>query len=176
MATIIGPTLPEPYSSTIEAIRDDLVTQFGVDEYPNPSPHFTLYPLDDDVDTTAVGAAVKDVAENHDPVTVHTDGIGVFPGNAVWLPVAKSPELTALHSDVVGAVEDLGTPPLSYYEPYRWFPHVGFALGPDDELAREIVGFLLDYDLEWDFTVDNITITQLRGEGTEPEVAASIDL
>lgn len=176
MATIIGPTLPDPSYSTIESIRDDLVETFGVDEYANPFPHFTLYPLDDDADLDAIEAAVEDAADAHDPVDVHTDGIGVFPGNAVWLPVAKSPELTALHADVVDAVSDLGTPPMPYYEPYRWFPHVGLALHLDDELTGDIVSFLLDYDLEWDFTIDNITITAPPAEGEPMEIMASVDL
>lgn len=176
MATIIGPTLPDPYYSTVESIRGELVDTFGVDEYANPFPHFTLYPLDDDVDVAAIEAAVEEATDGHDPISVHTDGIGVFPGNAVWLPVAKSPALTALHADVVAAVQELGTPPMPYYEPYRWLPHVGFALGLDDELTGDIVSFLMDYDLEWDFTVDNVTITAPPADGEPFEIAASIDL
>ncbi|WP_440008180.1 2'-5' RNA ligase family protein [Halomicrococcus sp. SG-WS-1] len=176
MATIIGPTLPDPYYSTVESIRDELVDKFGVDEYVNPFPHFTLYALDDDVDTATVEAAVEEATEEHSPFSVHTDGIGIFPGNVVWLPVAKSPQLTALHSDVVRAVENLGTAPEPYYEPQRWFPHVGFALDVDDERTRDIVSFLLEYDFEWDFTVDNITITRPPADRSEYEVVASVDL
>ncbi len=176
MATIVGPTLPDPYDSTVESIREDLVETFGVEEYVNPFPQFTLYALDDDADTAAVTDAVRGAVADHDPVTVHTDGVGVFPGNAVWLPVAKSPELTALHADVVDAVEGLGTPPVPYYRPHRWFPHVGFALDLDDELAGEVVGHLLDYDLEWDLTVDNVTITRPPAPGERYERVATVDL
>lgn len=176
MPTIIGCTLPDPYYSTVESIRDELVDSFGVDEYANPFPHFTLYPLDDDVDITAVVTAVEEATEEQSPFPVHTDGIGLFPQNVVWLPVAKSPELTALQSDVAQAVENLGTPPVPYYEPHRWFPHVGFAVGEDDEQTSDIVEFLLDYDFEWDFTVDNITITRPPADGEKYEVMASIDL
>lgn len=176
MPTIIGPTLPDPYFSTVESIWDELVDEFGIDRYVNPFPHFTLYALDDEVDTATVEAAVTEAAEDHSPFSVHTDGIGIFPGNHVWLPVAKSPKLTALHTDVVRAVEELGTAPVPFYEPQRWFPHVGFALSVDDERTRDIVSFLLDYDFEWDFTVDNITITRPPADGKEHEVVASIDL
>lgn len=176
MATIIGCTLPDPYYSTVESIRNELVDTFGVDEYVNPFPHFTLYPLDDDVDIAAVTTAVEEATEEQSPFSVHTDGIGVFPRTAVWLPVAKSPELTALQSDVVQAVERFGPPPVPYYEPHRWFPHVGFAVSDDDEQTSDIVEFLLDYDFEWDFTVDNITITRPPADGEKYEVVASIDL
>ena len=176
MATIIGSTLPDPYYSTIESIREELVEEFGVDEYPNPFPHFTLYPLDDTVDTGVVESAVTAAVDEYDPFAVHTDGIGVFPGNVVWLPVARSPELTALHTAVVAAVEDIGAPPVPYYRPHRWFPHVGFALDIDDGQTGEIVDFLLEYDLEWDFTVDNITITRPPADGEQYEKVASLDL
>lgn len=176
MPTIIGPTLPDPYYSTVESVREDLVAKFGVDEYANPFPHFTLYPLDEAADVPAVEAAVEAAVADHEPVTVHTDGIGIFPGNVVWLPVAKSPQLAALQADVVGAVEDLGTPPVPYYEPHRWFPHVGFALDLGDELTEDVVGFLLDYDFEWDFTVDNVAITRPPADGADYEIAGSVDL
>lgn len=81
-----------------------------------------------------------------------------------------------LQSDVVQAVEQFGTPRLPYYEPHRWFPHVGFAVGDDQEQASAIVEYLLDYDFEWDFTVDNITITRPPAEGEQYEILASIDL
>ena len=176
MPTIIGCTLPDPYYSTIESIREELVDTFGVDEYANPFPHFTLSPLDGDVDIPAVVTAVEEATEEQSPFTVHTDGIGLFPQNVVWLPVAKSPELTTLQSNVAQAVENLGTPPVPYYEPHRWFPHVGFAVGEDDEQTSDIVEFLLDYDFEWNFTVDNITITRPPADGGKYEVKASIEL
>ena len=176
MPTIIGCTLPDPYYSRIESIREELVETFGVDEYVNPFPHFTLFPLPEDVDVSKVVTAVENATEPQEPFSVHTDGVGVFPKNAVWLPVAKSPELTAFHSTVVDSVEQFGPPPVAYSKPYRWFPHVGFALADDSEQASDIVEFLLDYDLEWDFTVDNVTITRPPAEGEKYEKLATVDL
>lgn len=176
MATIIGCTLPDPYYSTVESVRGELVEEFGVAEYANPFPHFTLYPLDDEVDIPAVVRAVEEATEDQSPLSVHTDGIGVFPQHPVWLPVAKSRELTAFQSDVVHSVAEFGPPPVPYYEPHRWFPHVGFAVGENAAQTGAIVEFLLDYDFEWDFTVDNITITRPPVDGETHEVRASIDL
>lgn len=175
MPTIVGCTLPDPYYSTVESVRAALQERFGVDESANPFPHFTLYPLDEDVHVDALVTAVEDAADQS-PFTVHTDGIGVFPQRAVWLPVAKSPELTAFQSTVVEAIEDLGTQPVPYYEPHRWFPHVGFAIGEDDEQTGDIVEFLLAEDFEWDFTVDNVTITRPPAAGEQYEKLATIDL
>lgn len=176
MLTIIGCTLPEPYYSTVKSVRGDLVDAFSVDEYANPFPHFTLYAVDEDVDIPAVVTAVEEATESQPPFPVHTDGIGLFPQHVVWLPVAKSPQLTAFQSDVVQTVDDIGTPPVPYYEPHRWFPHIGFAVGDNAAQASDIVEFLLDYDLEWDFTVDTVTITRPPSDGGKYEQVASIEL
>ena len=176
MTTIVGPTLPDPYRSTVESLWDELSAEFGIDRYVNPVPHVTLYALTDEVDVATVEAAVRDAAGDHAPCSVHTDGLGIFPGNHVWIPVAKSPRLAALHSDVVRTVADLGRAPVPFYEPRRWIPHVGLALDLDDDLTPDVVSFLLDYDLEWDVTLDEIAITRPPSEGEEHELVASIDL
>ncbi|AGN00623.1 hypothetical protein L593_03360 [Salinarchaeum sp. Harcht-Bsk1] len=176
MTVIVGPTLPDPYSDRVETVWDDLVAAFGIDRYVNPYPHVTLYALDDVSDLQTVEDVVRDVAANHEPVPVHTDGIGVFPQNAVWLPVARSPELAALHRDVVAAVGDLGDAPVPFYDPARWFPHVGFALGLEDELTGEIVTYLLNYDFAWSFEFETIAITRPPEEGDEHELVAAVEL
>ncbi|MFC6954478.1 2'-5' RNA ligase family protein [Halorubellus litoreus] len=176
MATIVGMPLPEPYSSTVQSVRDDLVAEFDVDPYANPFPHFSLYALADDVDVDAVEHAVAEAASAHDPFDVQTDGVGVFPGNHVWLPVARRPELTALHCDVVDALEEFETAPVPFYEPRRWFPHVGFALGLDDERAANVVEHLLDRDFEWTVEMNEITVTRPPADGERYEEVASIGL
>lgn len=176
MPVIVGPTLPEPYFERVESVWDDLVAEFGVDRYVNPYPHVTLYPLEDDVDVDRVEASVREACEPHEPVPARTDGVGVFPQTAVWLPVARSPALAALHRDVVGALDGFGPPPVPFYEPERWFPHVGLALDVDDELAGEIVTYLVDYDFQWSFTFDSIAITRPPAEGAEHELVAEIEL
>jgi hypothetical protein len=45
----------------------------------------------------------------------------------------------------------------------------------DDDRAGDIVTFLLDRDLEWDFTVDTVTVTHVRSSGEEAEVVATVD-
>jgi len=176
MTVIVDPTLPDPYYERVETVWDDLVAEFGIDRYVNPYPHVTLYALDDVSNVAVVEDAVRDVAANHGPVPVQTDGIGVFPQNAVWLPVARSPELASLHRDVVSGIEGHGDPPVPFYDPARWFPHVGFALGLDDDLTGEIVTYLLNYDFEWSFTFETIAITRPPAEGAEHELVAEIEL
>lgn len=91
MPTIIGCTLPDPYYSKIQSVREELVDTFGVDEYANPFPHFTLYPLNEEVDIPSVVTAIKGVTENQEPFSVHTDGIGVFPPISFGFPSRSPP-------------------------------------------------------------------------------------
>ena len=173
MPTVVGPTLPESYAERVRSVRAELVREFGIDEYPNPFPHFTLA-VRENADLDRLTAAVREAVADHDPISVHTDGIGVFPGAVVWLPVAKSPALTDLHRDVFAAVADVGTAYEPYYQPGRWFPHVGLALGVGDEQAGEMVQHLLGRDFEWDFTVSEIALTTVGDGG--PAVAGTVEL
>jgi 2'-5' RNA ligase len=176
VATIIGCELPDPYFERVASARADVVAEFGVDEYANPFPHFTLAALPEDADAAAVAHAVEAVTEDQPPFAVQTDGLGVFPQHVVWLPVAKSPDLAAFHAETAAAVEDFGTPPVPYYQPHRWFPHVGFGVADDAAEAGAIVEYLLDYDFDWSFTVDTVTVTRPPEPGEQYEKLAQFDL
>lgn len=128
------------------------------------------------MDLDQVEEAIRSVAAQHDPVPVRTDGVGVFPGDHVWLPVARSPELAALHRDAVDALSTLGDAPTPFYESYRWFPHVGLALRLDAELAGDIVTYLLGKDFEWSFTFDSISVTRPPADATQHEVVTTVEL
>ena len=176
MTAIVGPTLPDPYCSQVEEVWADIAAEFGENGISNPYPHFTLYGLDDDVATDAVERAVADVAASHDPFTVHADGLGVFPGHHVYVPVAKSERLMDLHRAVVDALAPLGSAPTPFYEPHRWFPHVALAIQVDDERVGEVVSFLLERDFAWEFTVDNVEVTRPPEPGAGYERVASVSL
>jgi 2'-5' RNA ligase len=176
MAIIVGPTLPEPYFERVEAVWDELADRFDIDRYPNPYPHATLYGLAESADVDAVVAAVERVAAEHDPFTVRTSGLGIFPGAHVYVPVAKSPALLDLHRDAVDALAPLGEAPTDYYEPDRWFPHVGLALSLEADLAGEVAGHLVERTFAWEFTVDNVSVTRPPADGDEHDLIASVEL
>jgi 2'-5' RNA ligase len=175
VSIIVGPTLPEPYYSTVKHVWADLDSEFGFGRMVNPFPHFTLYGLDD-ADVDAVERVVEDVAANHDPVSVRTDGLGVFQGNHVYIPVTHSRALGDLHHELVGELRALGAPLMPFYEPDSWFPHVGLALAVDDEQVGDVVSFLVDYDFAWEFTVDNVEVESLADGMDQFERVASVDL
>ena len=175
MSIIVGPTLPEPYYSTVEDVWAALDSEFGFGDMVNPYPHFTLYGLDD-ADPDAVERVVEGVVANHDPFPVRTDGLGVFPGNHVYIPVTHSLALGDLHHELVDELRTLGDPMMPFYEPDSWFPHVGLALSVDDEQVGDVVSFLVDYDFAWEFTVDNVEVEYLTDGGEQFERVASVDL
>lgn len=187
MRVIVGPTLPEPYYGEVEDCWAAVEEQFGTHGVRNPYPHVTLYCLDDvdrdgavdsdgEIDLDELESRLESVAERHDLFTVRSDGLGVFPGDHVWIPVAKSPALAELHGDVVESIMDLGTAPTPYYDPHRWFPHVGLALGFDSDTVGDVVTLLRNRDFAWEFSVDNLEITRLREGDDEYERVGSIDL
>ena len=108
---IVGPTLPEPYHSDVESVWNEIAEEFGTNGISNPIPHFTLYGLDVDSDIDALERALETTLGDWDPFEVRTDGLGIFPGDHVWIPVAKSPRLTSLHQDVVEVARECGTAP-----------------------------------------------------------------
>lgn len=173
---IVGPTLPEPYYSDVETVWDAIEAEFGDHGVSNPVPHFTLYGLDGAADIDALAAELETVLSDWDPFEVRTDGLGIFPGDHVWIPVAKSPHLTSLHEDVVAVAREFGTAPTPYYEPHRWFPHVALALGFESTRVGDVVRYLRtsDYDFERQFTVDNVEITYRPEGADEFERVASI--
>lgn len=154
---------------------EDIDAEFGDNGISNPYPHFTLYGLGD-ADLDAVVETVERVADEHGPFSVRTDGVGVFPGNHAYIPVTHSNELGNLHTSIVDELTQLGDSLMPFYEPGSWFPHIGLALGVDDDQISDVVSFLLDYDFAWEFVVDNIEIEHRPEDESEFERIASIDL
>jgi hypothetical protein len=148
---IVGPTLPEPYYSDVEAVWSEIAEEFGHHGVSNPIPHFTLYGLDGTADIDALEGALETALGDWDPFEVRTDGLGIFPGDHVWIPVAKSPSLTTLQQDVVEVAQE-------------------------SQRVGDIVRFLrtFDFDFERQFTVDNVEITHRPAGAEEFERVASV--
>jgi 2'-5' RNA ligase len=177
MTVIVGPTLPEPYYSDVEDAWEAIAEEFGTNGISNPIPHFTLYGLELETDLDTLEAALRDTVAGTDPFPLRTDGLGVFPGDHVWIPVARSRALDRLHREVVDTATEHGSAPTPYYEPDRWFPHIGLALGFDSDTVGDIVGFLREREDDFgrEFTVDNVEITYRPDDAEAFERVASID-
>lgn len=174
MSLIVGCLPPEPYYSRVESIWDAIADECGDNGIVNPYPHFTLYHLGAG-DAEAVEATVRDAVAETDPFGVRTGGLGVFSGHHVYMPVTHSERLDRLHRTVVSALETHGPAPTAYYDPGNWFPHIALATGIDGRRVPEIVEFLLDYDLEWEFTVDTVAITHRPEDADQHELVGTVE-
>ncbi|MFC6992992.1 2'-5' RNA ligase family protein [Haladaptatus sp. GCM10025707] len=164
MSIIVGALLPDPYYERIESVWADIEAEFGANGIHNPFPHFTQYGVTEPATVPVVESALEAVVARHDPVTVRTDGIGIFPGNTFYIPVTQSRALAQLHEDVVDDVSRLGDAPSSYYEPGSWFPHVGLAIQIPDANTGDLASFLLDYDFSWEFDIETLAVMAWQPE------------
>jgi 2'-5' RNA ligase len=93
-------------------------------------PHLTLA-LYEELEVSAVVAALRPLAEQQEGFSIPLASIGVFPGaeGVVFLAATRTPLLDALHRRVHERLADFATGPHAYYLPERWNPHCTIALG-----------------------------------------------
>jgi len=94
------------------------------------------------------------------------------------LPEPQYSTVTSIREELVETfgVDEFGPASEPFYEPHRWFPHVGFAFADAAAETTAIAEFLLDYDLDWQFTVGTVTITRPPEDGDLYETVATMDL
>lgn len=130
-------------------------------------PHFS-YHVAEAYDFERVTAVLRHIAAQTAPFTVNATGVGIFSGEepVLYVPVARSRALDALHTNVWTAVDSLSRNSVAYYAPDGWFPHI--TLGHDDVTAENlgaIVAWLNEQPLTWSIPVNNIAVLQEAGEG-----------
>jgi 2'-5' RNA ligase len=144
---------------------DELARDFGVRRVAElvPFPHLT-YQVADDYDFPRLDAALRALAPTLAPVAVHTTGLGVFagPSPVLYLAVARTPALDALHGAVWDALGDVGAGLSPYYTPGdAWVPHITLAqfdLTPASLGA--IVARLAFRPLAWDVRLESLCVAR----------------
>jgi hypothetical protein len=122
-------------------------------------PHVS-YQLADEFD--GVSEAVERIAARVAPFTIHTAGLGLFPGPVVFVGVARSPALAALHTEVWAA--SVAIEPHAYYDANRWMPHITLAQHDlPAALVPEIASWLSTRDLAWEITIDTLAFAHWNG-------------
>jgi 2'-5' RNA ligase len=160
--------LDEPYASRIEDLWEAMEREFGVARgYPGAIPHFS-YHLAETYDIEAAEMVVAAIAMAERPFEVETSGFGVFTGPApvVYIPVARSPELAALHALICDRMRRAGTETVGYYLPERALLHITIAQQnvPPDALPA-LLGWLARRDLSWRMPVSNLAIADQTADG-----------
>jgi len=166
--------LVEPYYERVEQLWQGLKQRFGVG---NPKatavPHFS-YHISPEYDLDTLKQVLLETAVASPPFTTKTTGIGIFPGEApvIYLPVARTPELQALHNVLWPRLQSIAqgnAPQSTYYATSNWFPHI--TLGHSDirtDNLGPIVTWLNSQSLAWEIQVTNLTLLYDNGERHVP--------
>ena len=156
-------------SERIRSLWSVLEVEFGLTRVRIcPLPHVTFQAARR-YDVELLNRIAEDLASKLRPVRVLASGLGIFPGPhpIVYLPVVRTPELSRFHVALWSAAAVAAKDGLDdYFHPAKWVPHITLAQGdvrPDGVGA--IVQRLGREELEWDVTLDNLSI--IRGKGPD---------
>ena len=145
----------------------------------SPVPHLT-YQAARKYDVDLLCRVAEDLAPKLRPVRVLADGIGVFPGPrpVVFIPVVRTPELSRFHVAVWSAAAVAAKDGIDdYLHPAKWIPHITLAQGdvPPEELGA-VVQRLGREPLEWELTLDNLSVIRGKGPDREQELVSTTSL
>lgn len=135
----------------------------GIFNFPNP--HFTWFSVDD-MDIERTSAILEDLVRTLVPFSVHTGGLGIFPGDApvLYLPLVKSAHLMDLHRKVLGKIQPYCHGIKDIFMPEFWVPHITLALRDLNKenfsCAIDSVGF---EPVEVFTKVDNLLVVKSDG-------------
>ncbi len=163
--------LEEPHHGQVMQLWGALQREFGVGQpQATAVPHFT-YHYAPTYNLEALKQILRETAVSTTSFTVKTSGIGIFPGEepVVYIPVARTPALLALHNRLWPQLDAISQDAPDYYAPNNWFPHITLGHGditPDN--LGSIVSWLNSQSLDWDIQVGNLTLLHDNGKRHVP--------
>lgn len=142
----------------------------------SPVPHVT-YQAARKYDVELLARIAEDLAAKLRPVRALVDGLAVFPGPRpiVSLPVVRTPELSRLHLAVWSAASLAAKDGIDeYLHPAKWIPHITLAQGDvsPDSLGA-VVERLSREPLEWEVSLDNLSVIRGRGPDKPQELVST---
>lgn len=150
----------------VESLWVELENEFGlISLYAPRIAHFS-YQIAESYDLKRVGAALERFAQEQQPFSVKTAGLGLFTGSSpiLFVPVVGNAELTRLHGALWQAIAGIGSGVSERYRPASWMPHITLAQGDlnSNNLPR-IISWLVNRDFNWDMVVNNIALIYQTG-------------
>ncbi|QPC84993.1 2'-5' RNA ligase family protein [Phototrophicus methaneseepsis] len=157
--------LDEATTRHIQALWQEITALLGKHPEPNaPFPHFTYHGADR-YDITALNHAMAALAMEIAPFTVTTSGLGLFtiPMPVLYIPVVRSPRLTALHERVWQIADKYAHEASPYYQPTHWMPHITLAhSGIERSDLPKLISLLSERRFTWEIEVTNFAITDTK--------------
>jgi 2'-5' RNA ligase len=169
--------LDNDHNQLIEELWADLEREFSVrGVYITPYPHFS-YHVAQDYDVEKIESVLKRITANITKFKVRTSGLGIFSGASpvLYIPVARSLELTQLHQELWQEITPASTGIVEYYHPDQWMPHITIGFGDiSKNKLSQIIPFLSERDFNWEITVNNIAL--IYDTGTKQELKSRFDI
>jgi 2'-5' RNA ligase len=169
--------LDSKHNQLVEELWAKLEREFSVHGvYITPFPHFS-YHVAQDYDVDRIVSVLGRITSNITKFKVRTSGLGVFTGTSpvLYIPVARSLELTQLHQELWKQISPSSSGALEYYHPDQWMPHITIGFGDiSKNNLSEIIPFLAERDFNWEFTVNNIAL--IYDTGTKQELKSRFDI
>jgi 2'-5' RNA ligase len=163
--------LDAPHYQLVEDLWAELRYKFGVTGvYVTPYPHFS-YQVASHYDVNQLTESLQHFATHHAPFIVHTTGLGLFtgPSPVLYIPVVRSPKLTALHQALWQQSLSAGSSILQYYSSDQWVPHITIGFGDlNSGNLPPIMHHLSTLDFAWEIVIDNIAL--IYDTGTRQEL------
>ena len=169
--------LDEAHYERVEALWAKLKREFGVGSARVVHyPHFS-YHVAAGYDIEQVAAVLKSIAPETAVFTVKATGLGIFTGPepVLYVPVVRSAMLTTLHRQVWTAVESASRDSVAYYTPDLWLPHITLSQGDIDQAnLGSIVQWLNEQSLNWDITINNLSVIYDTGRTYEVPIRVKL--
>jgi hypothetical protein len=156
--------LDEEHQIAVWELWADIEREFGVKISDTHVPHFTYHCAKTYGPT--VRETLAQIAATTAPVRTASFFIGVFnaPPPLFFLPLVRTAALSALHRRLWTELAPLATDVMDRYAAERWFATVNLAPDLERDISRQLLPFLLERDLAWEITVDNVCLLHDTGE------------
>ncbi|TMB67895.1 MAG: hypothetical protein E6J43_07535 [Chloroflexi bacterium] len=156
--------LDEEHQEAVWRLWTDVEREFGVSISKTHVPHFTYHCA------KSYGASVHrllaNVAATMAPAVTASFILGVFnaPPPLFFLPLVRTADLNSIHRRLWADLGSIATGVMDRYAAERWFATVNLAPDLENDISRDLLPFLLQRDVAWSLTIDNICLLHDTGE------------
>jgi 2'-5' RNA ligase len=168
----IASLLDGPATARVERLWQELEVRCGlVGVKLTPFPHFT-WQVTEDYDLPQFEVALRALAGQLEPFSIHTSGLGLFTGEnpIIYVSIVKDESLMRFHSLLWEKMAGIASHPAPYYSPAQWVPHITLAYNDLTSANLDCAIQLLAFQtFNWEIQIDNlILVAQSEGHNTTP--------
>lgn len=154
--------LDKKYNQKVQEIWSMLEAELNVkSDYIDPIPHFS-YSVAEKYDLDYLKDILAKFVEKSGKFKIRTNnslGIFVAPKIVVYIPLIRNLKISYFHRKLWKEINKNAEGVVQYYHPERWSPHITLAAnGLTQQNLPEAIKLLSQYDFDWEFSVNTISI------------------